>query len=247
MRAGPGQAERQDSERSARPQREQRDQQRERRDDEAAAVDDDPAVGDPRDAARRPRARANSKTGQIRASTITAMRRRGGEWRRRWIRRTPRPPWLLAAPSAISSMPAVLQRADELHQRVDIAAHDAVACLHALDGRQGQAGQSGQPTLVDPQHRACGPHLPRSDHIWRMDLDVSVINRHHIARLILAQDLEYDAPIGSERDRDDRLAARRYQRLAKDLLTTIAKPERRQTCACRSSRFAGGARWQDRC
>ncbi len=43
-----------------------------------------------------------------------------------------------------------MQRADQLHQRIDVAAHHAIARLHALDGRQGQAGQLGQLPLIDP-------------------------------------------------------------------------------------------------
>ena len=57
-----------------------------------------------------------------------------------------------------------LQRADQLHQGIDVAAHHAVARLHALDGRQGQAGQFGQLALVDAQQRAGGPHLAGGDH-----------------------------------------------------------------------------------
>ncbi len=41
------------------------------------------------------------------------------------------------------------KRIDQLHQRVDIAAHDAVARFHALNGWQRQAGNLRQLALVE--------------------------------------------------------------------------------------------------
>ena len=46
------------------------------------------------------------------------------------------------------------KRGDQLGQRIDGAADDAVAGLHALDGRHRQAGQFRQPPLVDAKQRA---------------------------------------------------------------------------------------------
>jgi hypothetical protein len=43
------------------------------------------------------------------------------------------------------------ERAGELHQRIDVTADDAVACFHALDGRDRQAGRLGQLALVDAE------------------------------------------------------------------------------------------------
>src|SRR5215470_4185094 len=56
------------------------------------------------------------------------------------------------------------KRIDELHQRIDIAADDAVARFHALDGRQRQARALGQRLLVDAQQGPGRPHLSASNH-----------------------------------------------------------------------------------
>ena len=79
--------------------------------------------------------------------------------------RTPRPPLWLAAPSPMSSMPAALERPDQLHQRIDVAADHAVARLHALDRRNRQAAQIGELALIDAEKRAGGPKLTGGDHI----------------------------------------------------------------------------------
>ena len=125
----------------------------------------------------RARRMRRSRRGRAAAATQPRVNRiiRGGrsQWpRATWcgrglVRRTPRPPCALTAPSVISSMPAACKRADQLHQRVHIAAHHAVARLHPLDGRQRQAGQLGQRPLVDPQQRPGGAHLCRGDHALR--------------------------------------------------------------------------------
>ena len=57
----------------------------------------------------------------------------------------------LTASSAISSMPAALSAADQLHQRIDIAADHAVARFHALDRRDRQAREFRELALVDPE------------------------------------------------------------------------------------------------
>src|SRR5438132_8470242 len=45
--------------------------------------------------------------------------------------------------------PGCIECCYELHQRVDIAANDAVASFHALDGWQRQAGKVRELALVD--------------------------------------------------------------------------------------------------
>jgi hypothetical protein len=44
---------------------------------------------------------------------------------------------------------SILQGADELGQRVDIAAYDAIAGFHALDCRHGQARDFRQSSLIE--------------------------------------------------------------------------------------------------
>jgi hypothetical protein len=61
-----------------------------------------------------------------------------------------------------------MQRADQLHQGVDIATDDAVGGLHPLDGGQRQAGQRGQRPLVDPQQSTGGAHLSSGYHVSDM-------------------------------------------------------------------------------
>ena len=43
------------------------------------------------------------------------------------------------------------QRRDELHQGIDIAADHTSACLHTLDGREGEAAEAGKRALVDAE------------------------------------------------------------------------------------------------
>src|SRR5438552_1290418 len=57
------------------------------------------------------------------------------------------------------------ERCHELHQRVDIAADDAFARLHALDGRQRQGGQFGELALIDAKERPRSAKLSRRDHV----------------------------------------------------------------------------------
>src|SRR6476620_10137095 len=56
------------------------------------------------------------------------------------------------------------KRADQLHQRVDIAAHDTTGCLHALDRRERQAAAAGELALIDAEQGARGSHLSGGDH-----------------------------------------------------------------------------------
>jgi len=58
----------------------------------------------------------------------------------------------------------ILQSRNQLHERIDIAADHAVARLHALDGRQRQAGQFGELALVDAKQRPRRPQLCSSNH-----------------------------------------------------------------------------------
>src|SRR6185437_2573373 len=56
--------------------------------------------------------------------------------------------------------PGGAQRIHQLHQRIDIAAHDAIARLHALNGRHRQAGDLGKAALVDAEQSASRLNLP---------------------------------------------------------------------------------------
>ena len=56
-----------------------------------------------------------------------------------------------------------IQRADQLHERIDVAANDAVACLHPLNRGQRKAGHLGQFALVDTEKGARRPQLCRRD------------------------------------------------------------------------------------
>jgi hypothetical protein len=53
----------------------------------------------------------------------------------------------------------LVERVDQLHQRFDVAAHDVIARLHALDRRQRQAGELGECALVDSEQSPSRPHL----------------------------------------------------------------------------------------
>ena len=58
-----------------------------------------------------------------------------------------------------------LERGNQLHQGIHIAADDTIAGLHALDGRDGQTGFFGKLALVHAGQRAGGTHLRGSDHV----------------------------------------------------------------------------------
>src|ERR1043166_5054160 len=58
-----------------------------------------------------------------------------------------------------------VQRGDQLHQRLDVAADHAVARLHALYGGQREARRLGERRLVEAGERACGTQLARGDHL----------------------------------------------------------------------------------
>jgi hypothetical protein len=106
MRAGPGQAQRQRDGRRPGSEREQREQQRHRRNGEAAAVDDAPSGWPLRD---EPAGDAESEQQHDADERECDHVRRDLRWRgggAAFVSRTPRPPCALAAPSAISSMPA---------------------------------------------------------------------------------------------------------------------------------------------
>src|SRR5216683_6275730 len=60
--------------------------------------------------------------------------------------------------------PGGTQSIDQLHKRVDIAADDAIARFHPLDGRDRQPGEFSKLPLIDPQKSTGRPHLSRSDH-----------------------------------------------------------------------------------
>ena len=73
--------------------------------------------------------------------------------------------------------PGVVDRVDHLLQAIYDRAHDAVAGLHPLDGRQGDAGEARQFLLVDSKKGASGLHLRTGDH-WSIYNDgLSIIKR----------------------------------------------------------------------
>ena len=81
------------------------------------------------------------------------------------LNRRPRPPPAEAAPSPISSMPKRVERADQLGEGIDIAADDAVARLHALDGGDGEARLVGEAALVNAEKGPRGAKLRGSYHV----------------------------------------------------------------------------------
>src|SRR5581483_3987188 len=54
-----------------------------------------------------------------------------------------------------------VERLDQLHERIDIAADDAVACFHALDRGQRESGHLGQLALINSEQGARRPQLRR--------------------------------------------------------------------------------------
>ena len=62
--------------------------------------------------------------------------------------------------------------ADELHQRIHVAADHILARFHALDGRQRQPGRFGELALINAEERARGPELAGGDH--RVDVRIDV-------------------------------------------------------------------------
>src|SRR5579863_4252000 len=69
-----------------------------------------------------------------------------------------------------------VERGDQLHERIDGAANDAVARLHPLDGRRGEAGEFRQLPLIDADEGACGAQLCGGDHERAIDRRVRRIN-----------------------------------------------------------------------
>ena len=63
--------------------------------------------------------------------------------------------------------PRVLKRGNQLHQRIDIAADDAVAGFHALDGGHRKVRQISHLPLIDVQERARSPELIGGNHEYR--------------------------------------------------------------------------------
>src|SRR5258708_36219046 len=60
--------------------------------------------------------------------------------------------------------PGVVERGHELHQRIDVAADDAVARFHALDRRHRKVGELSHFALIDAQERTRGPELIGRNH-----------------------------------------------------------------------------------
>src|ERR1051325_11903594 len=83
-----------------------------------------------------------------------------------------RPPQTHAAAAALAYRALVdqldtgaVQRGDQLHQRLDVAADHAVARLHALDGGQREARRFGERCLVEARKGPRGAQLARGDHL----------------------------------------------------------------------------------
>jgi hypothetical protein len=60
--------------------------------------------------------------------------------------------------------PRILQCGNQLHQGIDVAADDAVAGFHALDGGDGKVCKVGGLPLIDIQERTGRPELVGRDH-----------------------------------------------------------------------------------
>jgi len=56
-----------------------------------------------------------------------------------------------------------IERRDELHQRIHVAANHAFTGLHALDGRQRKPSGFSELALVYPDESPRGPYLPGCD------------------------------------------------------------------------------------
>jgi hypothetical protein len=74
---------------------------------------------------------------------------------------------LARSPLADQLDAGAVERGDELHERIDIAADDAFARLHALDGRHRQAALRSEFALVDAEKGARGAQLCSGDHAGR--------------------------------------------------------------------------------
>ena len=94
------------------------------------------------------------------------------------LSRTPRPPLSLAAFSPMSSMPAVSSAATSFISEVDVAADDAVARLHALDGRQRQRCEFRKSALVDAKQCTSRPKLRGRYHAKDINYDIPNPNCH---------------------------------------------------------------------
>src|ERR1700686_3564791 len=57
-----------------------------------------------------------------------------------------------------------VERGDELHQRVHVAADHAVTRFHALDGRQRESSGLSERALIDAEKRSGSFELASSDH-----------------------------------------------------------------------------------
>jgi hypothetical protein len=60
--------------------------------------------------------------------------------------------------------PRILQCGNQLHQRIDVPADDAVARFHALDGRNWKICKVGSLSLINVQERTGGPELVGRNH-----------------------------------------------------------------------------------
>ena len=58
----------------------------------------------------------------------------------------------------------VVERRDELHQRIHVAANYAIARFHALNGRNGKPREFSDLPLIEPKERPRGTKLRRAYH-----------------------------------------------------------------------------------
>jgi hypothetical protein len=69
-----------------------------------------------------------------------------------------------------------IERRDELHQGIDIAADDTFARFHALNGRQGKTSRLSELALIDAEDGAASAQLASSNHGLDIRFDIQNIN-----------------------------------------------------------------------
>ena len=84
------------------------------------------------------------------------------------MRRTPRPPWLLTAPSAISSMPACCSAPTSFISESTLPrTTPSLASMRWMVGSDRPASPASV-ALVDAEHGPGGTHLGGGDHVLRI-------------------------------------------------------------------------------
>ena len=62
-----------------------------------------------------------------------------------------------------------IERGNQFHEGVDVAANDALAGFHPLDRRDGKPGQIGKFALIDAEKRPGGAELRSCNHVPRIN------------------------------------------------------------------------------